>query len=125
MRARVRPDRRGIAAVVMIVLLLLLDLIIIGMVLASARDQDLSVDRLNTVLLALASYNAGQTRIRRLRRETADAGLDPNVWFDNVEMAVAREIGRETVQYVSNVYKYYLAFRRVEANRARRAESPD
>lgn len=79
------------------------------------------VDRLNTLLLALASYNAGQTRIRRLRRETAESGLDPNVWFENVELAVARVIGRETVQYVSNIYKYYLAFRRVENERARRA----
>lgn len=86
----------------------------------SIRSPD--VDRLNTMLLALASYNAGQTRIRRLRRETEQAGLDPNVWFDNVEFAVAREIGRETVQYVSNVYKYYLAFRRIEEQRARRAE---
>ena len=42
------------------------------------------VDRLNTIFLALASYNAGQTRIRRLRRETAQKGLDPNVWLHNV-----------------------------------------
>jgi membrane-bound lytic murein transglycosylase MltF len=85
------------------------------------------VDSLNKVLLGLASYNAGQTRIRRLRRETEENGLDPNRWFYNVELAAAREIGRETVQYVRNVYKYYLAYRRVEAKRAQRAargESP-
>ncbi len=85
------------------------------------RVKDPELDRLNTIFLALASYNAGQTRIRRLRRETSEKGLDPNVWFHNVEYAVAREIGRETVQYVRNIYKYYLTFRRVDAKRAQRA----
>ncbi len=78
------------------------------------------VDRLNKTFFALASYNGGQTRIRRLRRETAEKGLDPNVWFNNVELSVARVIGRETVQYVRNIYKYYLTFRRVEEKRAQR-----
>ena len=86
------------------------------------RVESPEVDRLNTIFLALASYNAGQTRIRRLRRETAQKGLDPNVWLHNVELAAAREIGRETVQYVRNIYRYYLTFRRVEAKRAQRAE---
>jgi membrane-bound lytic murein transglycosylase MltF len=40
-------------------------------------------------------------------------GLDPNVWFHNVEVAAAKEIGRETVQYVSNIYKYYIAYRMI------------
>ena len=71
--------------------------------------------------LALASYNAGQTRIRRLRREAAQNGLDPNVWHDNVEILAAREIGRETVQYVDNIYKYYLSFVRIEQQREKRA----
>jgi len=44
---------------------------------------------------------------------TAKMGLDPNIWFHNVEVAAAREIGRETVQYVSNIYKYYIAYRMV------------
>jgi len=86
------------------------------------RVENPEVDRLNTIFLALASYNAGQTRIRRLRRETAEKGLDPNVWLHNVELAAAREIGRETVQYVRNIYRYYLAFRRVEVKRAQRAD---
>jgi len=86
------------------------------------RVESPEVDRLNTIFLALASYNAGQTRIRRLRRETAQKGLDPNVWLHNVELAVASEIGRETVQYVRNIYRYYLTFRRVEAKSAQRAE---
>ena len=79
------------------------------------------LDRLNTIFLALASYNAGQTRIRRLRQEAALKGLDSNVWMHNVELAVAREIGREPIQYVRNIYLYYLSFRRVEAKREQRA----
>lgn len=54
-------------------------------------------------LFAFASYNAGPTRIRQLRSEAAKRGLDPNVWFDNVERLAAEKIGRETVTYVSNI----------------------
>ncbi len=79
------------------------------------------IDQLNTLFMALASYNAGQTRIRRLRREARQKGLDPNVWHNNVEVLAAREIGRETVQYVDNIYKYYLSYRRIEQQREKRA----
>lgn len=68
------------------------------------------MDRMNRGLFAIASYNAGPNRIQRLRRKAADEGLDPNKWFNNVEQIAAKEIGRETVQYVSNIYKYYLAY---------------
>jgi len=62
-------------------------------------------------LFAFAAYNAGPTRVARLRREAAEMGLDPNAWFGNVEVVAARRIGRETVEYVSNIYKYYVAYR--------------
>jgi membrane-bound lytic murein transglycosylase MltF len=78
------------------------------------RDQyfdDPGIDAMNRGLFAFAAYNAGPTRISRLRRQAESMGLDPNVWFDNVEMVVAREVGREPVQYVSNIYKYYVAYR--------------
>ncbi len=65
----------------------------------------------NNMLFTFASYNAGPARVARLRREAQQAGLDPNVWFRNVEIIAARRIGRETVQYVSNIYKYYTAYR--------------
>jgi membrane-bound lytic murein transglycosylase MltF len=68
------------------------------------------MDSLNKTLFAFASYNAGPARIRQLRRETKNRGLDPNVWFNNVERVVGERIGRETVQYVSNIYKYYVAY---------------
>ena len=79
------------------------------------------LDELNGSLLALASYNAGPGRIRRLRREAGERGYDPNLWFDNVEVIVAEQVGRETVQYVSNIVKYYLTYRRISTADAERA----
>jgi len=72
--------------------------------------KDEPMDELNKGLFAFASYNAGPNRIRQLRKEAAARGLDPNVWFNNVERVVAEKIGRETVTYVSNIYKYYIAY---------------
>jgi len=68
------------------------------------------MDRLNKGLFTFASYNAGPGRISELRKRAADRGLDPNKWFNNVEIVAAESIGRETVQYVANIYKYYLAY---------------
>ncbi|NIQ91594.1 MAG: lytic transglycosylase F [Deltaproteobacteria bacterium] len=76
------------------------------------------MDRLNKGLFALASYNAGPAKVARLRKEARDMGLDPNVWFRNVEIVAAKRIGRETVQYVSNIYKYYVAYRLIVDKRA-------
>ena len=78
------------------------------------RDRyfnDPAIDELNQNLFAFASYNAGPAKIQRLRNQTRKTGLDPNVWFGNVEIMAAKKIGRETVQYVSNIYKYYIAYR--------------
>ena len=75
--------------------------------------KDEPMDEINKGLMTLASYNAGPGRIRQLRQETARRGLDPNRWFGNVERVVSEKIGRETVQYVSNIYKYYVAYRLV------------
>jgi membrane-bound lytic murein transglycosylase MltF len=65
---------------------------------------------LDKALFAFASYNAGAGRISRLRKEAAIRGLDPNIWFHNVEYIAAEKIGAETVTYVSNIYKYYIAY---------------
>ena len=69
------------------------------------------MDDLNKGLFTFAAYNAGPGRIEQLRREAAQRGLNPNVWFGNVERVASERIGRETVTYVSNIYKYYLAYR--------------
>jgi membrane-bound lytic murein transglycosylase MltF len=71
------------------------------------------MDELNKGLMTLASYNAGPGRLRQLRAETARRGLNPNVWFGNVERVTSERIGRETVQYVGNIYKYYIAYKLV------------
>ena len=84
-------------------------------------DEDL--DKLQQTLFAFASYNAGPNRIRRLRRQAEARGLDPDIWFDNVEVIAAEQIGRETLQYVSNIYKYYLAYTLVAEQRARREQA--
>ncbi|MFP2237245.1 transglycosylase SLT domain-containing protein [Pseudescherichia vulneris] len=68
---------------------------------------------LDKALFSFASYNAGPARIARLRAETKKRGFDPNVWFGNVENLAAEKIGAETVTYVSNIYKYYIAYRLV------------
>jgi membrane-bound lytic murein transglycosylase MltF len=72
--------------------------------------KDEPMDDLNKALFAFASYNAGPNRIRSLRDVAAKRGLDPNKWFNNVEYVASEKIGRETVQYVSNIYKYYVAY---------------
>jgi membrane-bound lytic murein transglycosylase MltF len=73
--------------------------------------NDPKIDQLNKTLFVFASYNAGPNRIARLRKEAAEMGLDPNVWFNNVELVAAKDIGQETVTYVSNIYKYYIAYK--------------
>jgi membrane-bound lytic murein transglycosylase MltF len=85
--------------------------------------KDEPMDNLNKALFTFASYNAGPGRIRQLRKEAEKRGLDPNVWFGNVEQVASERIGRETVTYVSNIYKYYIAYRLVAAERARREEA--
>jgi membrane-bound lytic murein transglycosylase MltF len=69
-------------------------------------------------LFAFASYNAGAAKIKKMRDEAKKRGLDPNRWFNQVEVVVADKIGRETVQYVSNIYKYYIAYSLLVENQA-------
>jgi membrane-bound lytic murein transglycosylase MltF len=72
---------------------------------------DEPMDRLNKGLFAFAAYNAGPGRVRQLRKEAASRGLNPNVWFNNVERIASERIGRETVTYVGNIHKYYISYR--------------
>jgi membrane-bound lytic murein transglycosylase MltF len=71
---------------------------------------DAPMDPMVKALFAFASYNAGPNRIQELRREAARRGYDPNRWFRNVEYVVGEKVGQETVTYVSNIFKYYIAY---------------
>ncbi len=79
------------------------------------------MDDLNKALFTFASYNAGPGRVHGLRREAEKRGLNPNVWFGNVEQIASERIGRETVTYVANIFKYYVAYRLVLEEAERRA----
>jgi membrane-bound lytic murein transglycosylase MltF len=90
---------------------------------------DARFDELNRCLFAFAAYNAGPARVAGLRRDAERRGLDPNLWFDNVELIAAEQIGQETVRYVGNIYKYYIAYQLVveqqgERERAKQALAP-
>ena len=82
------------------------------------------LDPLNRTLLSFAAYNAGPRRVAELRAQTAAMGLDPDLWFNNVEVAASRRIGRETVQYVSNIYKYYISYTLIRDTIVVRREGP-
>ncbi len=86
--------------------------------------KDPDIDPFERMLFAAAGYNAGPNRINRLRKKAAARGLNPNKWFQNVEHIVGASVGREPVQYVANIYKYYVAytlmFSELEENKAAR-----
>jgi membrane-bound lytic murein transglycosylase MltF len=83
------------------------------------------MDDLNKALFTFAAYNAGGGRVRELRKEAEQRGLNPNVWFGNVEQIASERIGRETVTYVANIFKYYVAYRLVVEETERRAAAKD
>lgn len=72
-------------------------------------------DPMNRALFAFAAYNAGPGNLRKFREAAAGMGLDRNVWFNNVEQGAAKVVGRETVQYVGNIYKYFVAYKLLNA----------
>jgi membrane-bound lytic murein transglycosylase MltF len=86
------------------------------------------LDQFNRTLFAIAAYNAGGAKIKRCRQLAKDMGYDPNKWFGNVEVAAAKLVGRETTQYVANIYKYYVAYRLAaginSAKQAKKAPAP-
>jgi membrane-bound lytic murein transglycosylase MltF len=87
-----------------------------------AREPMTSLDK---ALFAFAAYNAGPGRVARLRKEAARRGLDANVWFHNVEYVAEERIGHETVTYVSNIFKYYVAYQLIEDELKERAQAKE
>lgn len=87
--------------------------------------NDPVIDERNRMLMTLAAYNAGPGNLHEFRALAKNMGLNPNLWFGNVEHAAARKVGVETVQYVGNIYKYYLAYRLVIERESKRATARD
>ena len=82
--------------------------------LAFIRDRyfnDAAITTENRLALSWAAYNAGPARVQKMRNQAEKMGLDPDTWFSNVELAAGKMTGRETVQYVANIYKYYVAYK--------------
>jgi len=88
--------------------------------LMSRHFADAKFDAMNRPLFAFASYNAGPNAIKRMRRLAAARGLDPDQWFNHVEVVTAERIGQQPTAYVRNIYKYYVAYNLVEAARRER-----
>ena len=89
--------------------------------LISKYFSDAHFEATDRSLFAFASYNAGPENIAKMRKEAASRGLNPDKWFNNVEVVVAEKIGAETTTYVRNIYKYYAAYKLiVEAQAARK-----
>lgn len=76
-------------------------------------------------LFSWAAYNAGPRAVMRIRQAARKQGLNPNIWFGNVEIMASRMISREPVQYVANIHKYYTAYRLIEERDAERRQALD
>ena len=88
------------------------------------RDKylnDPKISEKDKVLMIFAAYNAGPGNLNKFRRLAEKSNLNPDIWFDNVEIAASRIVGTETVQYVSNIYKYYIAYELVKEREAQKA----
>jgi membrane-bound lytic murein transglycosylase MltF len=88
------------------------------------RFSDAAFSEGNRPLFAFASYNCGTGNVAKARREAEKRGLDPDKWFNNVEIVIAQQVGTETTTYVRNIYKYYVAYKltleaQAEADKAR------
>lgn len=88
--------------------------------LSTTYFNDPALDSENRTFFCFAAYNAGPGRIAQLRKIAKQRGLDPNIWFDNVEMVAAEKIGHETVQYLFNISKYYVAYKLIEEQQIQR-----
>jgi len=84
-------------------------------------DENLTA--VNRTLFTFAGYNAGPNRINRFRKIAKQRGLDPDVWFGNVELVAAEKIGRETVGYIENIYNYYVAYTMMKIERQARLKA--
>ncbi|HVP68358.1 MAG TPA: transporter substrate-binding domain-containing protein [Anaeromyxobacteraceae bacterium] len=75
------------------------------------------LDPAEKIYFSLAAYNAGPHVVRELRARARHLGLDPARWFGHVEVVAQHVIGDETVDYVANISRYYLAYRLSDSQR--------
>lgn len=75
--------------------------------------SDLADDQADQTFFALAAYNAGPSRFGKLREQAEKQGYDPDKWFGNVEWIVAAKIGRQPIEYVGNIFQYYVVFHNI------------
>ena len=68
------------------------------------------IEPADRVYFSWAAYNAGPAKIYKIRKEALKRGFNPNKWFFNVEKIASEIIGRETVDYVANINKYFVAY---------------
>lgn len=92
--------------------------------LADKYLNDPQLNQMNKTLMTFAAYNAGPGNLRKFRALAEKSGLNKNIWFGNVEQAAAQMVGRETVDYVGNIYKYYVAYKLVEEKSAANPVKP-
>jgi len=85
--------------------------------------KDAKFNEMDRCLFAFASYNAGPGSITRMRKEAMKRGLDPDVWFNNVEIITAEKIGIETTTYVRNIFKYYVSYKLILASQEAKAKA--
>jgi membrane-bound lytic murein transglycosylase MltF len=88
--------------------------------LAFLRDRYFSGEEISPfdrIAFSWAAYNAGPAKVRKIRKEAKNMGLDPNFWFNNVEVAAGKLVGTEPVRYVANIHKYYIAYRLARAHK--------
>src|SRR5215813_13769491 len=72
---------------------------------------DAKFSETNRALFAFASYNCGPGNVSKMRKLAVQRDLDPDKWFNNVEIVTSEKIGSETTTYVRNIYKYYVAYK--------------
>ena len=72
---------------------------------------DAKFSEANRSLFAFAAYNAGPANISQHAQGSEKRSLDPDKWFNNVELVTAEKVGIQTTTYVRNIYKYYVAYK--------------
>lgn len=73
-------------------------------------DSHKDLPEVERLRMMMAAYNAGPTRIQEAINQAKKMGLNPNLWFRNVELAML-EIGvPEPVIYVSEINKHFVSY---------------